>query len=375
MLEKIKQLPLWAKILISVLAMILVIAVGVGAYGNYLYGKMNVEKPEDVAIYDETFEIDEPDEVLTDTEPEDVKLEPVIGQIKSKDVINILLTGEEAINSDVARGRTDSIMIATLNKKEKALRLTSVMRDSYVTIPGHSDNKINAAFGIGGMPLLMETIETNFGIDLDGYVLVGFDGFEQIIDYLGGIEISLSSTEASYLNRTDYITNYWNRNLQAGVMTLNGDQALGYARVRKVNNGDQSGDFGRTQRHRIVLNAIYEKFKGQSLMEMLNILPDMLELVTTDLTRGKLVEYLTEFAVLNSTDIETLRIPADDAYKMTRVRGMSVVIPDLQVNSQLMHDFIFGTVETGDRYQTAENQTIESQSVNSATAPNQGFAQ
>lgn len=341
-----KKVPLWAKILIGVVAGLAAIAIGIGIYANYLYGKMNIEKPEDVEIKQETFEVDENADDLEETKPEDVTWgDDESVKKSSQQVVNILFAGEEAMHSDPGRGRTDSIMIATLNTRDKALRLTSIMRDTYVQIPGHSDNKLNAAYGIGGMPLLSETIENNFNIKLDGYVLVGFDGFEQIIDYLGGIDITLSSVEANYLNTHDYIDDYRNKNLREGVNHMNGDQALGYARIRKVNNGNLAGDYGRTQRHRTILNAIFEKFKNQSLVEMTAMLPDLFSLVTTDLSRTQLLDYAAQLAGAGAAELETFRIPVDDAHRLTRINGMSVVLmTDIAGNNAALHDFIFGKI-------------------------------
>lgn len=341
-----KKFPLWAKILIGVLIGLAVIAIGIGIYVNFLYSKMNVEKPEDVEIKQETFEVDDDAGDLEETKPEDVSWDDDKDVKKSsQQVINILIAGEEAIHSDPGRGRTDSIMIATLNTRDKALRLTSIMRDVYVQIPNHSDNKLNAAYGIGGMPLLRETIENNFDIKIDGYVLVGFDGFEEIIDYLGGIDITLSSVEANYLNTKDYIDDYRNKNLKEGVNHMNGDQALGYARIRKVSNGNLMGDYGRTQRHRTILSAIFNKFKNQSLVDMTAMLPDLFSLVTTDLSLTQIIDYATQLAGVGAAELETFRIPVDEAHRLTRINGMSVVLmTDIPYNNTQLHDFIFGKI-------------------------------
>ncbi len=348
--KKRKILPLWLRVLLCVLIGILVIVLGITFYVDFLYSRMNFEKEEDVIKLEETFEIEE--DTSSDLEtlnPEDVSWNDKDNLRKEENVINILIAGEEGIFDD--RGRTDAILIGTLNLDSKSIKLTSLMRDMYVQIPGYSDNKLNAAYHSGGMPLLVETIEQNFDLKIDGYVLVDFDAFEYIIDRIGGVTIRLSQTEADYLNTTNYISEEYNRNVYAGTITLNGNQALGYARVRHVPNGNQSGDFGRTQRHRILLNAIYSKMMTRSLTDILNLLPEMLGMVTTNLTRTQCIEYVTALINMGSLELETLRLPAEGAYKITSIRGMSVVLPiTMTKNVIVLHDFIFEEDTLGEVY-------------------------
>lgn len=341
-----KKFPKWAKIL-SIVAGVIVALVLVFVIGfHYFYNQMNIDKGGDVEILEEEFDTDEGIEDLEEIHPDEMNVDANVTVRKEEDVINILLCGEEKIGED--RGRTDSIMIATINQKDKAMRLTSIMRDTYVEIPGYSSNKINAAYHTGGIPLLKKTISENFGIDVDGYVLVNFDSFEDVIDALGGIEITLSQEEASYLNRTNYISEYYNRNVYAGTQTMNGNQALGYARVRYVGKDGVVGDFARTLRHRTVIQAIFNKYKEKSTLDLLAMVPKLLPLVTTDLSKKKCVNYLTAaIDVKNKNpEIETLNVPVEGAYKITRVGTMSVILPsDLQTNVDAMHEFIFGSAE------------------------------
>ena len=362
--NKRKWFPLWLKILLGVLCVILVVVVGVTSYADYLYSRMNFEKEEEVVQKEEQFEVEEEvvqkeerfeveegEDVagLEEVKPEDIVWDETELIRKEENVINILIAGEERINDD--RGRTDAILIGSLNLDTKSIKLTSLMRDMYVQIPGYSDNKLNAAYHNGGMPLLQDTIEKNFDLELDGYILVDFNAFETIIDKLGGVQIRLSQSEASYLNRTNYITNLWNRNLYGGTVTLNGDQALGYARVRHVSNGSEAGDFGRTQRHRILLSAVYNKIIQKPLTEMLTFLPEVLTLVTTNITKEQCIEYVTSLFDIKQTELGMLRLPAEGAYKLTTVRGMSVVLPqNLQKNVIALHNFIYEEDKLGEFY-------------------------
>ncbi|WP_310602804.1 LCP family protein [Anaerosporobacter sp.] len=365
------RFPRWAKVLTIVLSVIVVVAIG-GIYAvNHYLDRINYTKWEDTEKQEEEFEQDDT-EGLEVVDPESIVLDNSSVLRTDKDVINILLVGEEAINDGGSRGRTDCMMIATINVKQKALKLTSIMRDLYVSIPGYSDNKLNAAYHNGGMPLLKETIENNFDIELDGSVLVNFDGFEQIIDRLGGVEITLTSSEAAYLNRTNYISNPIYRNVKTGTQTLNGNQALGYSRVRYVKTETERDDFGRTSRQRTVLNAIFEKYKSKSLTDLVTILYDILPLATTDIDKSTILNYLTTVVTLGTTELETLRLPIDSAYSNTSVRGMSVLLPNtLQDNIDALHTFIFGEEETTDdsiTNTTDINSTSSSTDVENATS-------
>lgn len=267
-------------------------------------------------------------------------------------VYNILLLGEEAIGSGDARGRTDVIVIATLNTNTKKVLLTSLMRDTLVKIPGFKENKLNVAYEEGGIDLLYTTIAYNFDIHLDGCIMVNFEKFEKIIDMLGGLEITLTAGEAKYLNKTNYISNPANRNVVEGKQLMNGNQVLGYARVRKrANINGTNNDYGRTERHRIILNAIFEKYKTTSKTELLSMMFEFLPMITTDID-SKNFEALLNAVVdmgMASMEIEQLRIPADGAFQdNVKVRGMSVLIPDLDENIRILHDFIF-------RDETAQN--------------------
>lgn len=260
-------------------------------------------------------------------------------------VYNVLLLGEEAIGSGDGRGRTDVIVIATMNTNNKTLKLTSLMRDTFVQIPGYKDNKLNTAYEKGGLDLLYETISLNFNIRLDGCVMVNFNNFETIIDKIGGIDLTLTAGEAKYLNTTNYISNKAYRNVVEGTQHMNGNQVLGYSRVRKrATITGNNNDYGRTDRHRIVLNAIFEKVKSKSKTDLAAMMLDFLPMIKTDIDNDCFQLLLNSFIDMgmSSLKIEQLRIPADGAFDDTKkVRGMSVVLPDLEANIGILHNFIF----------------------------------
>lgn len=317
---------------VGVLAAICLIVV---VTGNYFLDRLNYEKDSDMNLVTESGDPLDLDNDENNIEPAD------------SNVINVLLIGEEKIN-DGARGRSDAMMIATINQKQKSLKLTSIMRDCYVSIPGYRDNKLNAAYNEGGGPLLLATIEQNFQIHLDGYARVDFEAFETIIDKLGGVEIELSQEEANYLNRTNYISNTANRTMKAGINNMNGNQALGYSRVRYVKAVDgERDDFGRTSRQRTVLNAVFEKYKNTNLVEMISLANGVLPHVYTNLTKTDILSYIAAFVATGSTELETFRIPMDDAYYGARRDGAgSVLVVNFEINNAALQEFIYGHDET-----------------------------
>ena len=146
-----------------------------------------------------------------------------------KDVVNILLVGSDngaQGSEDGDHGRSDSMMVATINFKTKELKLTSFLRDMYVEIPGHGRNKLNAAYAFGGEELLYQTLAQNFNIKIDKFCVVDLSAFEKVINRIGGIEMTLEKREAEYLNTTNYISKKKYRNVKPGKQTLNGGIGL-----------------------------------------------------------------------------------------------------------------------------------------------------
>lgn len=360
-LKKRHKLPKWAMIPAGVVAalVLLVSFLGLTEPGNALLMSMGVDLggkiwaawtndfASGISAAEDTDHLDD-DDLNSDAEeidPNKIAWPGDHGEGRREEgVYNILLLGEEAIGSGTARGRTDVIIIATLNTITKEIKLTSVMRDTLVQIPGYKDNKINSVYEKGGVDLLYEVMALNFNIRLDGCVLVNFESFEKIIDELGGLEITLTEGEARYLNSTNYISNPKYRNVKAGKQLLNGNQVLGYSRVRKrATITGNNNDYGRTDRHRIILNAIFEKYKTNSKVELATIMLKLLPMITTDIGAEHFELLLNSFIEMGTMEMQQLRIPADGTFNdKAKVRGMFVLIPDLEKNVEILHNFIFG---------------------------------
>jgi LCP family protein required for cell wall assembly len=214
--------------------------------------------------------------------------------LKDKGIVNILLIGREGIwDGENANGRSDSMIIASMDTNKKTVKMVSIMRDCYVDIYGYKPNKLNAAYSYGGGPLLMDTIQRNFGITLAGYVVVDFKAFVKIIDAVGGVDIELTPREATYLNTTNYIAKKKYRNVVTGVQRVNGVQALGYCRVRKVAacNGEND-DYGRTFRQRAVLTQVYKKAMGLSIPKAMSLANELCGYVSTNISTKDLLDYV-----------------------------------------------------------------------------------
>ena len=251
----------------------------------------------------------------------------------SDHIVNILLIGQDRRPGE-SRARSDSMILATINKSTKKIVLTSFLRDMYVQIPGYQSNRLNASYAWGGMDLLNATLEQNFGIHVDGNVEVDFNQFSQIVDMLDGVEIELRSDEAAMINGEV------GGKLTAGLQVLCGDEALSYARIRKL---DANGDFSRTERQRKVIQALLTKVRGSNLLTLLGVVNDVLPMVTTDMTNSEILGYATSvFPLLSGAEITSQRIPADGTYSYATVSGMSVLVADMNANRKLLQDTLGG---------------------------------
>lgn len=268
-------------------------------------------------------------ESLSSVDLEDVDL------VEDDRIINILLVGSDKRATWTQTGRSDSAMIATLDLKHKKLKLTSLMRDMYVTIPGYGENRFNAAYSFGGVSLMYETIASNFGIRLDGYAVVDFSAFKKVINTIGGVKITLTDEEHQYLT-TAYKKGSV-LDLQPGTNVMNGEQALAYTRIRQ----DAQGDFGRTERQRKVLQAIFTEAKSMSLSELISLAEELMPYISTDLTNDQIMSYMQSVLMLGTTQIDQMRIPIDNSYEQKRIDNMAVLVPDMETNVTALQDFIY----------------------------------
>lgn len=277
------------------------------------------------------------------------QLRPYDDIMSSKEVYNILLVGEDLRDtSEQSRGNTDVMMLISINNETKKITLTSFMRDIYLYIPGQYSTKLNAAYAIGGAELLKDTIEQNFGVSIDNYVIVNFYTFIEIVEAIGGIEAEITqemvwALDGPMREQNMYLGNKSSQDLikEPGTYLLNGNQALGYARIRH-GVGD---DYGRTQRQREVIRKMIEKSRDMSLAEMKNLLDDVTdsEDIKWDLSESDVLSLLMNaFDYYRNYEIQDVRIPASGTFTTQKIRGMDCLCPDFAKNTEILQLAVYG---------------------------------
>jgi LCP family protein required for cell wall assembly len=235
--------------------------------------------------------------------------------------------------------RADTIIIATVDNNTKKLKITSFLRDTYVEIPKHSKNKINASYALGGPNLLMETIERNFRIKVDRYIVINFWGFENVVDYIGGLDIDIKQYEVSEINK--YIGELDNVKspsiAKSGLQHLDGQQVLAYARIRRVGNGS----YERTQRQRNVLTLMAQKLKDMSIVQYPTVMSKMLPYIRTNIEPISLVNYAYTVSTFKPLQVEQLQMPMTELSKGKIHKGTWVFLMDREQNAKVLNDFIF----------------------------------
>ena len=211
-------------------------------------------------------------------------------EAQGEEQIRILLIGQVA-NSPDSWQKSEAMILCTLDTTAKTLTMTSFQRNAVVQIPGYGSNQLNVAYSIGGMKLLNQCLEENFGVQVDGNVAVNFEGLINLVDMVGGISVHLTQQEANYLNAHGNwgITNTGGWSLKAGENTLTGEQAMGYALMKEANQ-----EVERTQRHRKVIAALVEKAKALSATELYDFVEAGLGCVSTDMTNDEILSYVAK---------------------------------------------------------------------------------
>lgn len=315
-----KKIRTSIKILLGILITILVIVLGIGFYANSLLGKVEKEElsKDDLGITDE--------------------IEKSISEYdNNKEVKNIALFGVDTVEGET--GRSDSIMVLTVDKVHNKVKLSSIMRDSYVNIPGRGFDKINHAYAFGGPQLSISTINSNFKLNIDSFVSVNFSSLPKVIDKLGGIELNITNEEISFINRyIKQVNKLDNANCQpltsGGVQTVNGYQALAYSRIRKDGGGDQK----RTSRQREVLSGMLKKMKTIPITSYPSLLDEILPLVKTSLSSSELISLAKNTSTMT---IEQRMFPEEGKGKNSMINGVYYMTYDLEEASKSMKNYIF----------------------------------
>lgn len=281
-------------------------------------------------------------------------------------VLNILLFGQDAHgNGKDDYGRSDTMILLSLDNLHKKIKLTSFQRDTYVYIPGYGDGKLNSAFSLGGVPLSIKMVEANFGIEVDKYACVDFDSFRKIINVLGGVDMELSIEEMEYINaqidvnnqlgKTEFLEIDYSKDPQ--IAHLDGYQALWYARNRGAeslggnpNYSFSGDDWERTQRQRKLLETIMSSLKEEaSLTDIVEIVNEIGPLVTTNLKKSDITFLVSNCMTYLDYEMKELAIPTEGNWSYGRTDDMQsvIVINDWDKVRYDLASFVYEDLVTG----------------------------
>lgn len=329
MRNKKKRMSKRKKVLISVLSIILCLVL-VG--GIYTYIELN--KVQSGSLSDNNSDLGISDAV-------DNKLD-------NKNVTNIALFGVDSRNtkSDIG-SRSDSMLILSIDKEHNKIKLTSLMRDLYVSIDGHGMTKLTHAYAYGGPQLAVKTINENFSMNIKDYVTVDFFSLEKIIDSVGGVQINVKKDEISYEN--GYGFNYYIKELsdiekkspkyvtKPGLQTLNGLQAVAYSRIRNT----AGSDYARTQRQRDVLSQVISKASKLSVTKYPGLLNNILPYIKTSLSKTDMLAMATSAVTNGITNVEQLRLPEDGFGQGQMINKVYYLVADLNTAKKQLYKFIY----------------------------------
>lgn len=361
--------PTWKTALICVLSIIMLVS-GCGMIYFYnIIGSINY-KPID----------DKPNTKATTTSSSaltgdgDTSLDLFDGTLLNDPMIlNVMIYGEDSgVDSTTDFGRSDTMIMVSIDNRHKRVKLTSFMRDMLVTIPytdeagnSHGLDKLNAAYSLGGAELSVKTIEANFGVDIDRYAIVNFASFKGIIDALGGIDINLTQDEIDYINWQTYLNGQseerYELQVEPGLVHLNGRQALWYARNRGYEEDEhpefvvEGDDFDRTSRQRNLMRTLMGEFKTASITDVIKVVNEIGPMITTNLKKDEITTLVANALTYLSYDIEEFSLPTSDCYQYGWYKQQSVLeIIDMQGMRTQLAKFVFGEESV-----VANNEEIE----------------
>ena len=323
--KKKKKVSAGKAVLIAVIAVILAVVIGASGFVNSVLGKITYDDP---------------------TENKYISA----SELKSdKDITNILLIGVDAriIKGEKAENsRSDSMMVISIDKKHNCIKTVSFLRDSWVYIPCIDKNqRLNASCQYGGYSGVRDTIEYNFGVKLDGYIVVNFSVFQTLVDAIGGVEMEVTEAEAKEV--TNHKKRYGNVKLKAGKYKLTGKQALAYCRIRKIDT-----DFMRAYRQRMVIKSIINGVKAQPT-KLFSIANASAQYIETNLTKSQIKRIAVSAMSCLKTDMVETRVPFDGTWKYANINGASVITLDAEANKEKLIDYIYN--KTADEIQAEED--------------------
>ena len=328
------KIPVWGKIVLIMTFTILVVIGGSLGYTYYELSKVNTIKisksNEDLGIKPVVLE-----------QVKDKKIEASTKTKAGTKIINIALFGLDRRYKNEP-SRSDSIMILTIDELHKKIKMSSIMRDTYVDIKDHGKTKINHSYAYGGPQLAIRTLNENFNLDIKNFVTVDFFNLEKIIDELGGVSINVKADEISLIN--SYMGEVANLEKQTfkkvtstGIQNLDGKQAVAYSRIRYT----AGGDYVRTERQRTVLSALLEKIQGVGVLKFPSTVAKLLPYTQTSMSSTDIIELGTGIFTSGIKTLGQERFPVDAYSTGKMIGGVWYLVTDIKATTNQIHKYIY----------------------------------
>lgn len=302
------------KILTGIVALVLVIAIAATAMIESVLGKINYDEKEE-------------NQYISSSE-----------LTSSSKVTNILLLGVDARPDDEDEAsRADSMMLISFDREHGCIKMTSFLRDTWVYIPvADKKQRLNAACTYGGYSGVVDTIEYNFGVDIDGYVVADFEMFKIMVDSIGGVEVDVTEKEAKEV--TNHPGRYGNVTLESGKHTLTGEQALAYCRIRKIDT-----DWKRTERQRTVIQQIIKGVVSSGPVGAYKAASNVAPYIQTDLTKNEIRGLIFDALMCVGGGFDQNSCPFDGTWEYATHGGASVIDLDTDANKDKLIDYIYNS--------------------------------
>ncbi|GLC29697.1 LCP family protein [Clostridium omnivorum] len=318
------------KVIALVVGLIFLFIIAAG--GTYGYLQLNKMKSAKLSKSDS-------DLGISDATQERLKKE------NADEVVNIALFGLDAREANEA-SRSDSMIIVSVDKKHNKIKMTSLMRDSYVNVPGHGMTKLTHAYAYGGPQLAIKTINSNFALNIKDYVTVDFFEFGKIIDAFGGVTLDIKKEEIEYMNFYIREMNGLQKSnvpeiKKTGPQNLSGLQAVAYTRIRYTSGGD----FERTERQRKVLTALFNKVQEAGVTKYPGFVSALLPYVETSISKVDILKLGTTVFTNGIKTLEQERFPIDGYCNGKTIDGVWYLWTDIPATTDQIHKYIFDDVK------------------------------
>ena len=265
------------------------------------------------------------DNVKIDSENLGINYEEISTYDNTENIKNIALFGVDS--NDDSTGRSDAILILTIDNNHNKLKLTSIMRDSYVNIPNHGMDKLNHAYAFGGPELAIQTLNSNFGLNIEDFVSVNFSSLPQIINLLGGVQINITEEEVNHIPTIN----------APGLYNLTGEEALAYSRIRYASGGD----YVRTDRQRTVLNCLFSKLSQLPISSYPQILSEVLPYLKTNMSSTEILSLSSKITSVISNGLIQSRFPKDDSSEGSMIDGIYYLTFNIEDTKKQIMDYIY----------------------------------